>query len=109
MPSFVIIACISLPEPAASARADPDMLANTTLCSTFTCARPPGNRPTMALQKRSKRSSTLPELMKAAARINRGIASSRKLLYVPLSSCSAADPMSMPFMYRYRMELAIIA
>ena len=41
LPSFVISVCISLPEPAASASAEPDMLANTMLCTTFTWARPP--------------------------------------------------------------------
>ena len=55
------------------------MLANTTLCSTFTCASPPGKRPTMALQKRSSRSITLPVLMNVAARMNSGMASIRKL------------------------------
>jgi len=79
LPSLVIISCISLPEPAASASAEPDMVANTMLCSTFTCARPPGKRPTMALQKRSSRSRMLPELMMVAARMNSGMASIRKL------------------------------
>jgi hypothetical protein len=79
LPSLVIMACISLPEPAASAKAEPDMLANTMLCKTFTCASPPGKRPTMALQKRSSRSRMLPELMIVAARMNSGMASSRKL------------------------------
>ena len=73
----VISSCISLPEPAASASAEPDMLAKTTLCSTLTCASPPGKRPTMALQKRSSLSMMLPVLMKVAARMNSGIASSR--------------------------------
>jgi hypothetical protein len=73
----VIISCISLPEPAASASAEPDMLAKTTLCSTLTCARPPGKRPTIALQKRSSLSMMLPVLMNVAARMNSGIASSR--------------------------------
>ena len=36
LPSRVIITCMTLPEPAASARAEPDMLANTTLCRTLT-------------------------------------------------------------------------
>jgi hypothetical protein len=71
------MACMSLPEPAASASAEPDMLANTTLCSTLTWASPPGKRPTSALHQRSSRSSTLPELMKLAARMNSGMASSR--------------------------------
>ena len=79
LPSRVIITCITLPDPAASASAEPDMLANTTLCSTLTCARPPGKRPTMALQKRSSLSMMLPVLMMLAARMNSGIASSRKL------------------------------
>ena len=79
LPSRVIMACISLPEPAASASAEPDMLAKTMLCSTLTCARPPGKRPTMALQKRSSRSRMLPLLMMVAARMNSGMASSRKL------------------------------
>ena len=41
LPSRVISVCMILPEPAASASAEPDMLANTMLCRTFTCARPP--------------------------------------------------------------------
>src|SRR5262245_53307748 len=52
LPSRVISDCISLPEPAASARAEPDMLAKTMLCTTLTCARPPRNRPTSALHQR---------------------------------------------------------
>ncbi len=109
LPSFVIIACINLPDPAASASAEPDMLAKTTLCRTLTCANPPGKRPTTALQKRSRRSRMLPELMMAAARMNNGIASKRKLEYVPLSNCSAAAPMSMPLRYRYRTDPPIMA
>ena len=73
----VISSCINLPEPAASASAEPDMLANTRLCSTLTCASPPGQRPTIALQKRSSLSMMLPVLMKVAARMNSGIANSR--------------------------------
>jgi hypothetical protein len=41
LPSRVIRVCMSLPEPAASASAEPDMLAKTMLCTTFTWARPP--------------------------------------------------------------------
>ena len=41
LPSCVIIFCISLPELAASARAEPDMLEKTMLCTTLTWARPP--------------------------------------------------------------------
>ena len=52
-PSRVIIVCISLPEAAASASAEPDMLARTMACRTFTCASPPRKRPTIALQKSS--------------------------------------------------------
>jgi hypothetical protein len=69
--------CISLPEPAASAKAEPDMLAKTMLCSTFTCASPPRKRPTIALQKRSSLSMMLPVFMNSAASTNSGIASSR--------------------------------
>jgi hypothetical protein len=93
---LVIIVCISLPEPAASASAEPDMLAKMMLCTTLTCASPPRKRPTMALQKRSSLSMMLPVFMNSAARMNSGMASSRKLVYMPLSSCSAAVPMSRP-------------
>ena len=74
-PSFVISVCISLPEPAASARAEPDMLAKMMLCTTLTWARPPRKRPTSALQKRSSRSMMLPLFMNSAARMNSGMAS----------------------------------
>ena len=100
MPSRVISDCISLPELAASASAEPDMLAKMMLCTTFTCARPPRKRPTIALQKRSSLSMMLPAFMNSAASTNSGIASSRKLVYMPLSSCSAAVPMSRPAAYR---------
>ena len=55
-PSLVISDCMILPELAASASAEPDMLAKMTLCTTFTCARPPRKRPTSALQNVSRRS-----------------------------------------------------
>lgn len=77
LPSLVINVCISLPEPAASARAEPDMLENTMLCTTLTCASPPRKRPTSALHQRSRRSMMLPEFMNSAARMNSGMASSR--------------------------------
>jgi len=51
LPSRVISDCMSLPEAAASASAEPDMLAKITLCTTLTCASPPRKRPTSALQK----------------------------------------------------------
>jgi hypothetical protein len=38
----------------------------------------------------------LPLFINSAARMNSGIASSTKLEYMPLSSCSAAVPMSRP-------------
>ena len=75
LPSCVIIVCISLPVPAASAIAEPDMPAKMMLCTTLTWARPPRKRPTSALQKRSSRSVMLPMFMNSAARMNSGIAS----------------------------------
>src|ERR1051326_565071 len=63
LPSLVISTCISLPELAASASAEPDMPAKMMLCTTFTCASPPRHRPTSALQKQSRRSLMLPEFM----------------------------------------------
>ena len=63
LPSLVIIVCISLPEAAASASAEPDMLAKTMACRTFTCASPPRKRPTIALQKCSSLSMMLPVFM----------------------------------------------
>ncbi len=41
LPSFVIRTCMSLPLPAASASAEPDIPAKMMLCATLTCARPP--------------------------------------------------------------------
>ena len=76
LPSRVISVCMILPLPAASASAEPDMLAKTMLCSTLTWARPPRQRPTSALQKRSSRSMMLPLFMNSAARMKSGIASS---------------------------------
>ena len=96
LPSWVIIFCMSLPEAAASARAEPDIPAKMMLCTTLTCASPPRKRPTRASQKRSSRSVMLPVFMNSAARMNSGMASRISLRYIPLSSCSAAVPMSSP-------------
>ncbi len=72
------------------------MLAKMMLCSTLTCASPPRKRPTIALQNLSSLSMILPVFMNSAASTNSGIASSRKLVYMPFNSCSAAVPMSRP-------------
>ena len=109
LPSRVISDCISLPEAAASASAEPDMLAKMMLCTTLTCASPPRKRPTSALQKRSSLSMMLPVFMNSAARMNSGMASSSWLVIMPLSSCSAAVPMSWPCMNSHRIEPPIIA
>ena len=77
LPSRVISDCITLPELAASASAEPDMPAKMMLCTTLTWARPPRQCPTSALQKRSSRSMMLPLFMNSAARMNSGMASSR--------------------------------
>ena len=76
LPSCVIMFCIILPEPAASAMAEPDMPAKMMLWTTLTWARPPRKRPTSALQKRSSRSVMLPEFMISAERMKSGTASS---------------------------------
>ncbi len=76
-PSRVISDCMSLPAPAASASADPDMLEKMMACATFTRASPPRKRPTSALQNRTSLSMMLPAFMNSAARTNSGIASSR--------------------------------
>ena len=76
------------------------MAVKITLCTTLTCAMPPRKRPTSALQKRSSRSMIAPLFMNSAARMKSGIASSRKLEYMPFSSCSAAVPMSAPLISR---------
>ena len=75
LPSRVIIVCISLPVPAASAIAEPDMPAKMMLCTTLTWASPPRKRPTSASQKRSRRSVMLPMFMISAARMKSGTAS----------------------------------
>ncbi len=72
------------------------MLAKMMLCTTFTCARPPRKRPTIALQKVSSLSMMLPVFMNSAARMNSGMASSSWLPIMPFSNCSAAVPMSRP-------------
>src|SRR5436190_14600717 len=107
--SLVISVCISLPEAAASASAEPDMLASTMACRTFTCASPPRTRPTIALQNRNSRSMMLPVLMNEAARMNSGMASNNWLAIMPFSNCSAAVPMSRPDTKSQRMDPAIIA
>jgi hypothetical protein len=109
LPSRVIIDCMILPDAAASASAEPDMLAKMMLCTTLTCANPPRKRPTMALQKCSSLSMMLPVFMNSAARMNSGIASSSWLAIMPFSNCSAAVPMSMPDRNSQRMEPPIIA
>ena len=96
LPPCVIICCIILPVPTASAMAEPDMPAKMMLWTTLTCARPPRKRPTIALQNCSRRSVMLPVFMNSAARMNSGTASSTWLEYMPFSSCSAAVPRSRP-------------
>ena len=108
-PSLVIIDCMILPEAAASASAEPDMLEKMMLCTTLTWARPPRKRPTIALQKCSSLSMMLPVFMNSAARMNSGIASSSWLAIMPFSNCSAAVPMSRPDRNSQRMEPPIIA
>ena len=75
LPPEVIIVCISLPLPAASAMAEPDMPAKMIDCSTLTWARPPRKRPTSASQKSSSRAVMLPEFMISAAKMKSGTAS----------------------------------
>ena len=75
LPSAVIIVCISLPLPAASAIAEPDMPAKMIDCTTLTWARPPRKRPTSASQKCSSRAVIEPEFMISAARMKSGTAS----------------------------------
>ena len=99
-PSRVIMFCISRPEPAASAIAEPDMPAKMMLCTTFTCASPPRKRPTIASQKRSSRSVIVPLFMISAARMKSGTASSIQLWYMPFRSCSATVPRSCPTIIR---------
>ena len=96
LPFSVIIFCIILPEPAASAMAEPDMPAKMIDWTTLTCARPPRKRPTSASQKRSSRPVIEPEFMISAERMKSGTARSSQPVYMPLSSCSAAVPMSRP-------------
>ena len=86
--------------PAASAMADPDMPEKIRLATTLTWARPPRKRPTIARQKASSRSLTVPAFMKLAATMNSGTASSTKELNRPFSACSATSPTSWPLMNR---------
>jgi hypothetical protein len=78
-PSRVIMFCISRPEPAASAMAEPDIPAKMMLWTTLTWASPPRKRPTRASQKRSRRSVIVPLFMISAARMKSGTASSTQL------------------------------
>ena len=75
LPPDVIIVCIILPVPAASAIAEPDMPAKMMLCTTLTWARPPRKRPTSASQKCSSRAVMLPEFISSAAKMKSGTAS----------------------------------
>ena len=75
LPPRVIIICIILPVPAASAIAEPDMPAKMMLCTTLTWARPPRKRPTSASQNRSSRSVIEPEFISSAAKMKSGTAS----------------------------------
>ncbi len=109
LPSLVIIDCMILPDAAASASAEPDMLAKMMLCATLTCASPPRNRPTSALQKTSSLSMMLPVFMNSAARMKSGMASSSWLAIMPFRSCSAAVPMSSPDRNSQRIDPPIIA
>ncbi len=74
-PSSVIMRCMILPVPAASAMAEPDIPAKMMLCTTLTSARPPRNRPTKALQNARRRTVIVPEFISSAARMKSGTAS----------------------------------
>jgi hypothetical protein len=66
----------TLPLPAASATAEPDMPAKITDCTTLTWPSPPRKRPTSRLQNRSNRSVRLPAVISPAEKMKSGTASS---------------------------------
>ncbi len=70
---------MTLPMPAASATAEPDMPEKIRLETTLTWPRPPLKRPTRATQNSSRRALMLPAFMMLAATMNSGTASSTKL------------------------------
>ena len=69
----------TLPTPAASATAEPDMPEKIRLTRISTWAMPPLKRPTMALQNSSSRSLMAPTFMMLAAVMKSGTASRTKL------------------------------
>ena len=68
------------PRPAASATAAPDMPAKIRLATTLACPRPPGKKPTSRRAKLKSRLVMPAVFISLAARMNRGMARSRKLL-----------------------------
>ncbi|MCY1559000.1 hypothetical protein D9M68_959900 [compost metagenome] len=70
---------VTLPTPAASATADPDMPEKIRLTRMSTCASPPRKRPTTALQKSSSLSLIEPSFIMLAATMNSGTARMMKL------------------------------
>ena len=78
-PSRRIALISTVPSPAASACATPDMPAKIRLATTLTCASPPRMWPTSAVANSKMRAAMPPELRMLPASTKSGIASSGKL------------------------------
>jgi hypothetical protein len=78
-PSRRIARISTVPSPAASAWATPDMPAKIRLATTFTCASPPRMCPTSAVAKVKMRAAMPPWFRRLPARTKSGMARSGKL------------------------------
>ena len=81
----------TVPRPAASACATPDMPAKTRLAATLTCARPPRMWPTSAIANSKIREAMPPEFSRLPASTNSGMASSGKLSMPDVMRCTTSD------------------
>ena len=79
-PSFCIAGIRILPMPAASAVDDPEIPAKSIDTATFTWPSPPGSQPVSTRASSIRRSVTLPEFIRFAARRKKGTASRMKEL-----------------------------
>ena len=90
-PSFFIALISTVPSPAASACATPDMPAKISEAKMLTCASPPRRWPTTASAKSKIRCEIPPALSRLPASTKSGIASSGKLSMPGAIRCTTTE------------------
>ena len=90
-PSFFIALISTVPRPAASACATPDMPAKIRLAKMLTCARPPRRWPTSATANSKIRAAMPPMFIRLPASTNSGIASNGKLSMPEDMRCTTSE------------------